>query len=178
MYVQMPPLGQPSGRNEDPNDVTNPLNAVPTSSPASPLNIRLNIPFTPPHPPLHPHQDPLASRNRRPRHDITRRHRPIKLKQQPRVRRLVRPRETDQLPSRLNPARPAGDLDLRTAQIQLRPAHTPRRMQRNVLHAKQVLAVLDALGDLHAYLLFACPTVSINPPPPERNGDTNQRSAK
>lgn len=126
--------------------------------PASPLN----IPFPPPHPLFHHHREvPLASSNRRPRNNITRRHRPIKLKQQPRVRRLVRPRETDQLPRRLDPARPAGDLDLRAAQVKLRPAHTPRGMQRNVLHAEQVLAVLDALGDLHAYLFLACPpTVS------------------
>lgn len=175
MYVQMPPLGRPSGRNEDPNDATNPLNAPPTSP------LHLTIPFRVPHQlslspvpsPPHHHRTPLASSNRRPRNNITRRHRPVQLKQQPRIRRLIRAREANQLPRRLNPARPTSDLDLRTAHVKLRAADTPGRMQRNVLDAEQVLAVLDALGDLHAYLLLACPTVS-SPTTKKGGRGTNQ----
>jgi hypothetical protein len=86
----------------------------------------------------------------RARRRVRRRHRVVDVDQDSRVRRLVRARERNQR-SRGSIAT-ARNLDLRTADVKLRSARGPRRMQRNVLHAEEILSARQALRDRHSDL--------------------------
>lgn len=97
----------------------------------------------------------LARRHRRPRVDITRRDRVVRVKQNARVSRAIRAGERHEV-ARLDAPAAARDVELRARDVQLRAVGRRRAVQRNVLDAEEVLAVLDALGDAHRDLRFAC----------------------
>lgn len=105
----------------------------------------------------------LASRHRRPRVDVARGNGVVRVKQNARVRRAIRAGERHKV-TRLDAPTAARDVELRARDVQLRAVGRRRAVQRNVLDAEEVLAVLDALGDAHRDLGFAWePNVSLLP---------------
>lgn len=112
-------------------------------------------------PSLNTSNSALASRHRRARVDVPRGNRVVRVKQNARVRCAVRAGERHQV-TRLDAPAAARDIELRARDVQLRAVGRRRAVQRNVLDAEEVLAVLDALGDAHRDLGFAWePNVSL-----------------
>lgn len=97
----------------------------------------------------------LALDNRRPGVDIAGRHGPVQLEENARVGGLVGAGEGHER-ARVERAGAARHRDLRARDVQLRAAHAACAVQRDVLHAEEVLAVGDARGDLDRDLGFAC----------------------
>lgn len=132
-----------------------PQTAVYTTTPHSP---RTAFPISPsPHPSLL--LTPLALDHRRAGVHIARGRRPVQLEQDARVGGLVGARERDQR-ARVERAGTARDGQLRAANVELRAADAAGRVQRDVLHAQEVVAVGDARGDGHRDLALACGLLS------------------
>lgn len=92
-----------------------------------------------------PHRHHLPRPNSRTRRRITCRHRIINIDLNPLIRRTIRARKRHRGPR--VPTPPILHLNLRTADIELRPAHTPGRVQRNMLNTHKILARRQGLGN-------------------------------
>lgn len=114
-------------------------------------------------PSLNTSNSALASRHRRARVDVPRGNGVVRVKQNARVRRAIRAGERHKV-ARLDAPAAARDVELRARDVQLRAVGRRRAVQRNVLDAEEVLAVLDAVGDADRDLGFAWePNVSLVP---------------
>ena len=75
------------------------------------------------------------------------------------MRRLIRARKRHNIPRVVRPRSPR-DSELRTRDVKLGAADRAGAVQANVLGAKQVVAVLQTAGDLHADGAGACIFIS------------------
>jgi len=100
--------------------------------------------------PLH-----LALDNSRAGVDVAGRSGPVELEEDAGVGGLVGAGEADELAG-VESSRAAGDVDLSAGEVQLGAADAAGAVQGDVLDADQVLAVLDAAGDLDRDFRLAC----------------------
>lgn len=89
--------------------------------------------------------------------------RPVQLEEDARVGGLVGAGEGDKSAVGVDSAGAAGDVDLGACDVDLDTTNAGGAVQSDVLHAEEVLAVLDAAGNGDRYGLLACRERNVNP---------------